>query len=225
MNEIEIPGEVPVMTLSSTVLFPQAMMPLYIFEPRYREMLQNVLEGNRIFALAALDEEAATFNPGEPSHQIAGIGIIRACQKNPDGTANLILQGLARVKFDSIVREEPYRTARIHQIITESGGGPEALAKIKPDIIALIQTQIRLGAPIPKEVVKFLDNMQDPEGMLDLAIFSLCSSAALKQRLLETREVIYRYKLFKQFLLAEIAQLQIDRKLKGGLDEDEIGNN
>ena len=57
IQEIEIPSEVPVMTMSQTVLFPQAMMPLFIFEPRYREMLQDVLEENRIFAVAALDEE------------------------------------------------------------------------------------------------------------------------------------------------------------------------
>jgi ATP-dependent Lon protease len=213
------------MTLSSTVLFPQAMMPLFIFEPRYRQMLQEVLLGNRIFAVAALDEESAGGDTEEPPHSIAGIGIVRACQKNPDGTANLILQGLARVQFDSIVTEQPFRKARIHQIASELGGNQQELDAIQPDIIALVKTQIRLGAAIPKEVVQFLSNMKDPEGMLDLAIFTLCSSSNLKQRLLETREIIYRYKLFKQFLLAEIAQLQIDRKLKGGLDEGEIGNN
>lgn len=225
LNEIEIPNEVPVMTLSSTVLFPQAMMPLYIFEPRYRQMLQEALNGNRIFAVAALDEDAAEADEGEPAHSTAGIGIIRACKKNPDGTANLILQGIARVHFESILTEEPYRKARIQQIISESGGSAESIASIKPDILALVKTQIRLGAPIPREVVQFLNNMQDTEGMLDLAIFTLCGSSVLKQKLLETRSVLFRYKLFKQFLLAEIAQLQIDRKLKGGLDDEDVSNN
>ena len=50
-QEIEIPRVVPVMTLSQTVLFPQAMMPLFIFEPRYREMLTTVLEEDRILSL------------------------------------------------------------------------------------------------------------------------------------------------------------------------------
>ena len=54
IQEIKIPSEVPVMTLSSTVLFPQAMMPLYIFEPRYREMLDEVLKNNKTILLVAI---------------------------------------------------------------------------------------------------------------------------------------------------------------------------
>ena len=54
-QEIEIPREVPVMTMNGTVLFPHAMMPLYIFEDRYRAMLRAVLESDRVFAVAALD--------------------------------------------------------------------------------------------------------------------------------------------------------------------------
>ena len=53
--EIVLPSEVPVMTLPETVFFPQALMPLHIFEPRYREMLRNVLATNRLFAVAGLD--------------------------------------------------------------------------------------------------------------------------------------------------------------------------
>jgi Lon protease-like protein len=53
---IDIPKQVPIMTLRSAVLFPQAIMPLFIFEPRYRQMLRDVLAKDRIFAVAALNE-------------------------------------------------------------------------------------------------------------------------------------------------------------------------
>ena len=77
IQEIKIPSEVPVMTLSSTVLFPQAMMPLYIFEPRYREMLDEVLKNNRIFAVAALDDSSQRALELETPRSIAAIGIVR----------------------------------------------------------------------------------------------------------------------------------------------------
>ena len=48
---IPLPKEIAVMTLPGTVLFPQAIMPLYIFEQRYRQMLSDVLKKNRLFAL------------------------------------------------------------------------------------------------------------------------------------------------------------------------------
>ena len=224
-QEIEIPREVPVMTLSQTVLFPQAMMPLFIFEPRYREMLSAVLEGDRIFAVAALDERDEDAEVLETPYSIAGVGVVRACKQNPDGTSNLILQGLARVQFENFVCEEPYRRARIQQVISESDGSEETLGSIQPTLLALVQIQMRLGAEIPQEVMQFLSNLKEPESVLDLAIYTLCPSGSFKQDLLETRGILARFGKFERFLRSQVDRLKLDRKLKGGLDEDGIGNN
>lgn len=213
------------MTLSQTVLFPQAMMPLFIFEPRYREMLSDVLEQDRIFAVAALDEAKDDAEVFETPCSIASVGVVRACKQNSDGTSNLILQGLARVEFEQIVCEEPYRRARIHQVIGESDGSEGTLAAIQPTLLALLQTQMRLGADIPKEVLQFLSNIQEPENVLDLAIYTLCPAGRFKQELLETRGILARFKKFERALSSQIEGLKLDRKLKGGLGEDGIGNN
>lgn len=224
-QDIEIPSEVPVMTLGNTVLFPQAMMPLYIFEPRYREMLDNVLANDRVFAVAGLDESAEDAEVLETSYQVASIGLIRACQHNEDGTFNLILQGLARVHMDEIVQEEPYRMARIHQMLSEAGGTPEAMHSIPTRIIALLKTQRRLGAEIPMEMIQFLDKIQEPENVLDLAIDTLCTSNELKQDLLETNAIVPRFQKFSRFLVEEIQRMKLDNDLRGGLDDNDIGIN
>jgi Lon protease-like protein len=224
-SEIEIPAEVPVMTLNETILFPQAMMPLYIFEPRYRQMLEDVLNDARIFAVAALDPNQEEAEILETPYSIAGVGVVRACKQNPDGTSNLILQGLARVKFEEIVAEEPYRRARISQIMSQSDASGESLSAIQPSLISLVQTQMRLGAPIPKEVLQFLSNIKEPENVLDLAIYTLCSSSKLKQQLLETSGILERFNRFEGYLSAQIEQLKLDRMLKGGLDDEQLGNN
>ena len=224
-QEIEIPREVPVMTLSQTVLFPQAMMPLFVFEPRYREMLSTVLEGDRIFAVAALDERDEDAEVLETPYSIAGVGVVRACKQNPDGTSNLILQGLARVQFENFVCEEPYRRARIQQLMSESDGSEETLCSIQPTLLALVQIQMRLGAEIPQEVLQFLSNLKEPESVLDLAIYTLCPSGSFKQDLLETRGILARFGKFERFLRSQVDRLKLDRKLKGGLDGDGIGNN
>ena len=220
-----IPSEVPVMTLGGTVLFPQAMMPLFIFEPRYKEMLSDVLNNDRIFAVATLDERNEDASDSETPYSIAAIGVVRACKKNPDGSSNLVLQGLARVELEAIVSEEPYRTARIRQILSEWGGPEDQIATLKSRLLSLIQTQRRLGANIPKEVLQFLGSISEPENALDLAIYTLCSSATLKQELLETRGIVPRYDKFANFLQSEIERLKLDIQLKGDLDDQNIGHN
>lgn len=224
-QEIEIPKEVPVMTLGGSVLFPQAVMPLHIFEPRYRKMLDEVLSSDRIFAVAALDESSPENKEKEMPHTIAGIGVVRACKTNEDGTSNLVLQGLARVRLEAITREMPFRKARIVQVQSEPGGPTEAVEAIHDSVLDLVKALIRLGASIPSEVPQFLSKVGDTETILDLAIYSLCPLGSLKQELLATKEVLLRYQRFEAFMHSEIERLQLENQLKGELGEDSIGLN
>jgi Lon protease-like protein len=201
------------------------MMPLFVFEPRYREMLHDVLEHERIFAVAALDERGEDAEAMETPYTIAGVGVVRACKQNPDGTSNLILQGLARVELEQIVCENPYRRARIHQFLSETDGSEQTIAAIQPTLLALIQTHMRLGADIPRELLQFLSNIRDAESVLDLAIYTLCPSGVFKQELLETRGILARFEKFERILRAQIERLKLDRKLKGDLSDEDIGTN
>ena len=62
--EITLPTDLPVMTLRNVALFPQALLPLHIFEPRYRLMLRDVLRSDRLFAVAG---RSAGCNPLSPN--------------------------------------------------------------------------------------------------------------------------------------------------------------
>src|SRR3954463_15230051 len=102
---MELPSEVPVMTLPSATLFPQALLPLYIFEPRYRQMLADALDSNRMFSVAMQKPGSSRESPVP----IAGLGLIRVSVGPRDGTPHLILLGLTRVKLTKTVRYKPYR--------------------------------------------------------------------------------------------------------------------
>lgn len=226
LAEIEIPAIVPVMTLSDAVLFPQALMPLHIFEPRYRVMLQDVLQQDRIFAIATLDPtDHSDFALANPPYKYASAAVVRACVENANGSSNLIIQGIARIKLEQIVSETPYRKALVEQVYSEVGGTESALQKIQPALLSLINTQRKLGAKIPREVVQFLAAVSTPEELLDLAIHALCPTTALRLELLQTRGVVPRYQQFCSYLKREIERLKLERTLRDGLDDTQIGLN
>src|ERR1041385_122674 len=102
---MKIPREVPVMTLPNATLFPQALLPLYIFEPRYRQMLADALHSNRMFSVA-MQKPGTTRETPSP---VAGLGLIRVSVGHRDGTSHLILQGLAPVEFEQAVRDKDRR--------------------------------------------------------------------------------------------------------------------
>src|SRR5438309_5626404 len=95
---MKLPDQVPVMPLPGALLFPHALLPLYLFEPRYRQMLQHALGHHRMFCVALLKPHCADWRSPVDFFHTAGIGLIRACVERGDGTSNLILQGLERVR-------------------------------------------------------------------------------------------------------------------------------
>ncbi len=221
--EITLPDEVPVMTLPNVTFFPQALLPLHIFEPRYRQMLKDVLASNRLFAVTGLDaslvDQAGQF---EPPYRIASVGIVRACQKNFNGTSNLLLQGLCRVEFVKIIAEEPYRRVQIRALANTPVQDEAEVARMHKELTRLIALKQKFGAPLPGPMTDFLRTVEDPEIFIDLAAFSLCENHALKQKLLETLDVRLRIELFAAQLRDDIQEIRLRRKLQGGLQDDKI---
>lgn len=221
-----MPEFVPVMTLPDIVFFPQSLLPLHIFEPRYRHMLRDVLRANRLFAVAQLDEDRLG-EPGtiEPSHRIASLGIIRACQKSGDDTSNLLLQGVCRVEICDIMRELPYRVIKVRPLTTVSGGNTTQLEIMRLEVMRLVQLRRRLGAPAPKGMTEFLETIEDFDTFADVAAFNLCDDAELKQRLLEELDTRRRLQLFAIKLKADIETQRLRRKLQGELTDEGIAHN
>jgi ATP-dependent Lon protease len=216
---MKIPREVPVMTLPNATLFPQALLPLYIFEPRYRQMLADALHSNRMFSVA-MQKQGSTRESPSP---VAGLGLIRVSVGHRDGTSHLILQGLARVELEEAVRYKPYRVQRIKPLQAppcDNARVDALVAKLRE----LLQERIQLGLPFPfpvmspgqpepgspppsfspKEILSYLDSISDPEQAADLVSCAVLPGAAERQAILETVDVEVRLRRLIHFLLAEI---------------------
>src|SRR5512141_1274841 len=145
---MKIPREVPVMTLPNATLFPQAFLPLYIFEPRYRQMLADALHSDRMFSVA-MQKPGSTRESPTP---VAGLGLIRVSVGHRNGTSHLILQGLARVELEEAVRYRPYRIHRIRPLRTppcDSVAADALVAKMRE----LLVEWVELGLSFPFPVV------------------------------------------------------------------------
>jgi ATP-dependent Lon protease len=208
------------------VFFPQALLPLHIFEPRYRAMLHDVLTRNRVFAVAQLDRNPpAGTGAAEPSHLVATAGIIRACQKNDDGTSDLLLQGLCRVEIVRILNDEPYRFIAVRPLLSVAGGTNAELRKLRNQTAQLFDLKRKLGLPQAEEMNRLVQSVVDPDAFADLSAFALCEDGGFKQRLLETLATKERLQLIARQLRREIALTKLQRRLQGGLPDDRIARN
>jgi len=107
-------GCAPLFPLPNVVHFPHLLLPLHIFEPRYRQMVGDSLSGSRMIAMALLKPGWITTEGSPPIHDTVCLGRITAEQHAPDGRYYLVLQGLSRAQ---ILREDdsdrPYRVAEL----------------------------------------------------------------------------------------------------------------
>lgn len=183
---MRLPEIVPVMTLPNAILFPQSLLPLYIFEPKYRAMLRDALEGDRMFAVALA--KCSCGNAPLTPHRVAGLGLIRACTDNPDGTSNLILQGLARVQILEVTEEQPYRKARIAPIRSVNNTGIDVEALMLKVLEVAVATAESIPG-MPPQISEFLGRLDDPDTLSDIVSSTMVSDIASRQRLLETADV------------------------------------
>lgn len=220
-SDIIIPEVIPVMTLQGTVFFPHAVMPLFIFEQRYREMLSDVLGSHRLFAVFNEREAQPEDGHEEPPQVMGTVGVVRAAHQNPDGTSNLALQGIARVRLLEIVQETPYRLIRV-DTCKDAEDGEEIIPPIRSEIVSMLDSQPHLTRGIPEEYVKFIHSLSTESSFIDVTIHSICHDPDTKQQLLETLSLSRRFQLFRDFLRTECKRHDLFKQLQGETTDEEI---
>jgi len=184
------------MILDAAPLLPSSYLPLYIFEPRYRRMLAHALESERLFAVASRGSKQAGAH-----REIGGLGIFGACVSNSDGTSNLILQGLARVKFTAWSKRDGYPLADISILESEALDSPENSA-LQKEILGLMR---RAANQIPDHLFAMLAEAPDSSIFSDLAAAAIVAEPALRQRLLEETHVGRRLEILAAYLASSPA--------------------
>jgi len=160
---IQLPETIPVMALTGVTLFPNALLPLYIFEPRYRQMLEKVLSGDRIFAVGMVRPDT-----GEESiFPVAGAGLVRACVGQADGTSQLILQGLGRVRFEGFDQTEPYLVGRASPLETILDN-EAACRALHAELQEICTGLVSRGIELPEAFARAVGEMHDPAMLGDM---------------------------------------------------------
>src|SRR6185369_8808617 len=92
----------PIFPLPRVQLFPHALLPLHVFEPRYRDMVRDAMAGPRLIAVAALEPGFEADYHGRPAvRAVVGVGEVIGHEALEDGRCNILLRGVARARIDT----------------------------------------------------------------------------------------------------------------------------
>lgn len=185
-----LPPTLPLFPLPNIVLFPGVYLPLHIFEPRYREMTRDVLEGDRLIGMVLLKAGYEDDYDGRPPiYPIGCAGVVTHAEKLPDGRFNIVLQGLERFRVREEDTSQAYRIGRI-----------ETLTSAEPshaDVATLRALRDRLERMLAPLVERAGGELNVPASMSDIDVIHALAqymdlAAVEKQALLECDTVVAR---------------------------------
>ncbi|MFO0863063.1 MAG: LON peptidase substrate-binding domain-containing protein [Gemmataceae bacterium] len=177
--------------LPNLVFFPQAVQPLHIFEPRYRQMTADALSDDQFIALVLPHSGWEKSYAGKPTlHQVACLGQITAHQKLPDGRYNLLLKGITRVRIqEEVGTDKLYRTAKAEPLHEVPLADETKDRTWRRRLIREVPTWFPGQDQVIEEFRKLFRSNLSLGTLCDIMAFALPLDAEFKQTLLEERQV------------------------------------
>jgi Lon protease-like protein len=204
----------PIFPLSNVVLFPKVKTPLHLFEPRYRQLAREVLDGDRRIGMTVVRPEHADEMGGNPPlFPIGCCGVVTESQRLPDGRYNIVLLG--RERFRIVGEEKPegdrlYRVARVQTLEDPYGEGDRTrVASLRTSIVENVGVLVR-------HTKSDRANQLDPDlfaGIDDETfVNTLCNGLAFpveeKQVLLEANSIAERFARLAAYLSFRRAEIE-----------------
>lgn len=182
----------PIFPLPEVTFFPHTLLPLHVFEARYRLLVIDALERDRRLAVVKLRPGYEATYAGKPAvHPVAGLGEIVSCERLATGRYNILLRGESRVRLEQELPSDTlYRLVRARRLADAETAGDvaPALARIRTACRALLSALAR-----PADLLDTaLAEGQAPGVIADRVAAAVLPDADLRQSLLETFDVAGR---------------------------------
>ena len=209
---------VPLFPLPNVVLFPRAVLPLHVFEERYKEMTADALTGNRQIAMALLCAGWETNYHGKPPIEpIVCVGTILSHEKLPDGRYNFLLQGHTRARIVREFGDQAYRLAELRPL-AETTVMEIDLDDERRRLAAVFENERLLATGIGRKFRELFDCPIATAELADLIAYNFLEDIRLKQMLLADGDVRRRVRLTTKALEAFQCALHRAAPLASGMN-------
>ena len=192
-----LPPVIPIFPLPSVVLFPNVLLPLHIFEPRYRQMVQDAIRSDRLIGMVLLRPGWELDYEGRPPvYPIGCAGLMTHAEALADGRYNIVLRGLQKFRVVGEDAGEPYRRGHI-EAIHEAGPDDAALVRVaRTRLESLLATESHghADSPVPsampdEELVNALAQYMELEPIEKQALLECDGLLARCRALVELMEM------------------------------------
>ncbi len=223
-DDVKLPDELPVLPIRNAVLFPGAVAPFDVGREKSVALVEDIENLSQPIIAIFAQRDPSTDDPGKEDLYPVGVAArVLKSLKHSSGNYSLILQGLVRIRLESVGTNTPYLKARVTRLDEPKSDDveAEALAMSLRDIAKQV---IQLMPDLPREAGSLVDSINEPGQLADLVAANLDAPVEEKAQLLETIEVKERIRKALRLLTRQLEILKMRERINSQIKE-EMGKN
>lgn len=211
--EIVIPGELPLLPLRNTVLFPGVVLPITVGRDKSIKAINDAYKADKLVGVVAQKDSNVEDPTVSDLEDIGTVAKIIKLIKMPDGGTTVIIQGKKRFKIASILTDDPYFKAQITLLEEDDAAKPDDFEAYVANIKDLATQIIQLSPNIPSDAAIILKNIENPSFLIHFISSNLNTELVEKQKLLEMSNIEARADLLMQLLQRELQFAELKNKV------------
>ncbi|MBI2608519.1 MAG: LON peptidase substrate-binding domain-containing protein, partial [Deltaproteobacteria bacterium] len=217
---INIPEDMPLIPVRDIVVFPQTILPLFVGRESSIKAVEAAMETDKLIFLAS-QKDVQDENP-KPNkiHKTGTIAMVMRMRKHPDGKIKILVQGLMKAKLIKYTSENPFYKVKVEKIEEKSAGmTPEIEAHIRT-IKENLEQIIALGKALSPDILMVLDDIDEPNRIVDLIASNLNLNIEDAQHILESTDVNEKLKKINTILTTELEVLAMQSRIRSQAREE-----
>jgi ATP-dependent Lon protease len=216
MAEPQLPpiGDVlPVVATTNLVLFPFMMAPLVVGRPASLAALDAALQADRIVAVAMQREEGIETPTSDEIHNIGCVGVVARMMRTPDGNAQVIVQGLVRVRLHEFTDADGVMRARV-ETLPDPIDKPMAVQALMNNLLGVFRRIVELSPVLPEEAFAAAQTQDEPGKLADFVASTLNVASGVRQELLTELDVQKRLERVTRLASDEVNVLELSSQIQ-----------
>ncbi|MGH2495617.1 MAG: endopeptidase La [Ktedonobacteraceae bacterium] len=218
-DAVNIPNILPVLPLKDTVVYPFAVQPLGVGQDRSIRLIDAVMRGNRLVVLVAQKSAEIELAGANDIFRVGTVSRIARMIRMPDGTLQIIVQGLERVDIGKFTRGKPYLTAHI-SLRPETQESDDETEAIKRNVVSYFQRLMMLVQNVREDLATATLNLEEARQVTYVIASIVQMEMEMKQKILELDSVRAKLENLSRYLAHELEIFELGRKIQTSAQEE-----
>jgi ATP-dependent Lon protease len=218
-GDFEIPGELPILPLRESVVFPYMVMPLFVTREKSVAAIEDALAGDRLLLLIA-QRNAELESPGpDDLHRVGTVAMLMRTLRMADGRVKALVQGIAKARVESFVENEPAQWAQLTVMPDEDGEWSAEAEALGRTVRGRVEELLPLKN-LPPEILSITANIHEPGRLADLIASNLRLRLSEAQEVLEAIDPLARLRRVDALLRRELEIVSMQAEIQSQAKEE-----